>query len=81
MRIYRFNPETGVYLGEDFADRVPLKGGEFEIPEDATTIPPPQVKQGEVPVFDTDSGKWEVRQLNRETRGMERMRPPIIECL
>ena len=76
MRIYRFNPETGVYLGEDFADRVPLKGGEFEIPEDATTIPPPKVNQGEVPVFNVDSGKWEVRQQNREKKVMEYMRAP-----
>ena len=76
MRIYRFNPETGIYLGEDFADRVPLKGGEFEIPEDATTIPPPKLNQGEVPVFDTDSGKWEVRQLNREKDRTEYMHSP-----
>jgi hypothetical protein len=81
MRIYRFNPETGLYLGEDFADKASFKGGAFEIPEDATTIPPPKVKRGEVPVFDADHGKWEVQQLNRETRVMERMRPPSIECL
>ena len=81
MRIYRFNPETGIYLGEDFADKASFKGGAFEIPEDAPTIPPPQVERGEIPVFHGGAGKWEVRQLNREIRGMERMRPPIIECL
>lgn len=79
MRIYRFNPETGVYLGEDFADKASFKGGVFEIPEDATTIPPPPVKRGEVLVFHGGAGKWEVRQLNRETREVERMRTPIIE--
>jgi hypothetical protein len=77
MRIYRFNPETGFYLGEDFADNASLKGGIYEIPEDATTIPPPQVKRGEVLVFHADRGKWEGRQLNREQRRMEYMRSPI----
>jgi hypothetical protein len=66
MRIYRFNTETGFYLGEDFADRAPLKGGAFEIAEDATTISPPEVKRGEVPVFHPDAGKWEVRKLDPE---------------
>jgi hypothetical protein len=73
MRIYRFNPETGFYLGEDFADKTPLKGGSYEIPDDATTIPPPKVRQGEVPVFNAASGKWEVRHLNREKSSMEYM--------
>ena len=76
MRIYRFNPETGVYLGEDFADKASLKGGSYEIPDDATTIPPPKVRRGEVPVFIAAIGNWEVRQLNREKSSMEYMRAP-----
>jgi hypothetical protein len=81
MRIYRFNPETGVYLGEDFADKTSFKEGIYDIPEDATTVPPPQVKRGEVLIFHGGAGKWEVRHLNREPGKMERMRPPTIECL
>jgi hypothetical protein len=80
MRIYRFNPETGAYLGEDFADKASFKGGTFEISEDATTIPPPKVKRGEIPVFHGGAGKWEVRQMNREKGRMEHMRLTFIEC-
>jgi hypothetical protein len=71
MRIYRFNAETGVYLGEDFADKVSFKAGSYEIPEDATTTPPPQVKRGEIPIFHTDLRKWEVRKLGQEIRRMQ----------
>jgi hypothetical protein len=81
MRIYRFNPESGVYLGEDFADKASFREKGYIIPEDATTVPPPRVKQGEVPVFRPGAGKWEVRQLKREIGSMERIRPPIIEFL
>jgi hypothetical protein len=70
MRIYWFNPETGVYLGEDFADLLPKRRGEYALPPDATTIPPTEVKRGEVPVFHPDIGKWEVRKLDQEMRRM-----------
>jgi len=34
MKIYLFNPETGVYLGEDFADEALMKqGGYLVVPE------------------------------------------------
>ena len=70
MKIYLYNTETGVYLGEDFADAASIKGGSYVIPEDATTIPPPEVKPGEVAVFHPDIGKWEVRKLDQEMRRM-----------
>jgi hypothetical protein len=61
VKIYLFNPETGVYLGEDFADDDAMKRGTFVVPPDATTIAPPEWGQGHVPVFDTGAQCWEVR--------------------
>jgi len=63
MKIYLFNPETGIFLGEDFADEVPMKRGSWVIPPDATTIAPPPVKRGQVPVFNVAAKRWEVRSL------------------
>jgi hypothetical protein len=61
MKIYRFNQETGVYLGEDFADEAPLKRGAFVVPPDATAVAPPQVEAGQILVFDAGAQRWEVR--------------------
>lgn len=60
MKIYLFNPETGVYLGEDFADEVAMKRGEFVIPPDATPIAPPKAAPGQFPVFDAEAQRWNV---------------------
>ncbi len=60
MKIYRFDEETGYYLGEDFADEAPLTRGSFVVPADATTVAPPQVVSGQVPVFDAAKQRWEV---------------------
>jgi hypothetical protein len=59
MKIYLFSAETGLYLGEDFADKRLL--GDIVIPADATTIAPPRVEPGQVLLFDTDRQRWEVR--------------------
>ncbi len=58
MKIYLFHPETGVYLGEDFADE---GGSGYVLPTDATTIAPPQVGPGQFPVFDAGEDRWDVR--------------------
>ncbi|KAF0217132.1 MAG: hypothetical protein FD174_3433 [Geobacteraceae bacterium] len=60
MKIYLFNPETGVYLGESFADEAPLERGKYVIPPDATTIAPPQVEHGQILVFNVAEKRWEV---------------------
>jgi hypothetical protein len=67
MKIYLFNPETGVYLGEDFADKHPKRLGEYILPHDATDIAPPPVEKGQVLVFNMEERRWEVRNppLNR----------------
>ncbi|NVN91557.1 MAG: hypothetical protein HXX11_13280 [Desulfuromonadales bacterium] len=60
MKIYLFNPDSGVYLGEDFADEAPMKRGTFVIPPDATTIAPPRIESGQVLVFNARIQQWEV---------------------
>lgn len=71
MKIYLFNPETGVYLGEDFADEEPMKRGAFVVPPNATTIAPPEGGRGHIPVFDVGAQCWEVRS-RQETDGTDK---------
>lgn len=61
MKIYLFNPETGVYQGEDFADNLPICQGREAIPPHATTIAPPPFEHGEVPVFTVAGERWEIQ--------------------
>ena len=63
MKIYLFNQETGFYLGEDFADEAPMERGKHVIPPDATTIAPPPVERGQIPVFNVAAQRWDIRQL------------------
>ena len=73
MKIYLFNPETGVYLGEDFADEALMKQGGYVIPPGATTIAPPEGGLGHILVFDVVAQCWETHSspsinLCRETQ-------------
>jgi len=61
MKIYLFNPETGSYLGEDFADEAPMKRGAWVIRPDATTIAPPNIKPGQILLFNVHEQRWEVQ--------------------
>ncbi|GLI39781.1 hypothetical protein KI811_00955 [Geobacter hydrogenophilus] len=63
MKIYRFDTQTGVYLGEDFTDDPGM--GTPILPSDSTTIAPPQVKPGDTLYFNEREQRWEVR--NRPT--------------
>lgn len=63
MKIYLFNPVTGAYLGEDFADEAPFKRGSYVIPEDATTIAPPKVQGGQMPIFNLREQRWEIHPI------------------
>jgi hypothetical protein len=60
MKIYLFDPETGVYLEEEFADEALIKHGGYVIPPCATTIAPPEGGRGHLLVFDVDAQCWEV---------------------
>jgi hypothetical protein len=63
MKIYYFDAETGIYLGEGFADEG-FHRGEYIIPADATTIAPPPYKPGsQAPFFDKKAQRWELREL------------------
>ena len=58
MKIYLFDTETGIYLGEDFADEGD-RPGDYRLPEGATTIAPPETTNG-IPRFDPARQRWEV---------------------
>ena len=61
MKIYFFNRETGVYLGDEFANEAPMNRGVIVVPRGATTIAPPQGRLGYIVVFDIVTKRWEVR--------------------
>jgi hypothetical protein len=67
MKIYLFNLDTGVYLGEDFADEAPMEMGAFVVPPDATTIAPPSVERGQLLFFNASQQRWDIRQ-HQKTR-------------
>ena len=69
MKIYLFYPETGVYLGEDFSDDLPMCPGHEAVPPDATAIAPPPYGRGEVPVFMVAENKWEIRPVSAVVAG------------
>jgi hypothetical protein len=69
MKIYLFNSENGVYLGEDFSDepfRAPDSGG---LPEDATAIVPPEVGPGRLLVFNVKEQRWTTPTLQQFKSG------------
>ena len=61
MKIYLFEPESGVYLGEDFSDDAYESGEDPERPIDFTTIKPPPADSGQILVFNIVNVRWEVR--------------------
>jgi hypothetical protein len=72
MKIYLFNPESGVYLGEDFTDDRPMCQGRKAVPIDASIIPPPPYRRGEVPVFSVVNNKWAIRPIFAAVAGGDR---------
>lgn len=71
MKIYRFGPETGVYLGEDFADEAMMENRRFFIPGDATTIAPPEVDHGQILFFNSIEQRWDIHANPRGTPANE----------
>jgi hypothetical protein len=89
MKIYLFNPETGIYLGEDFADEAPMRLSEYVLPPDATTIAPPRVERGQILVFNVAEERWDVRDStqnrqqywqNKTDGGLPDILLPFIEA-
>jgi hypothetical protein len=62
MKIYLFNPETGVYLGEGYADEAPMGRNSSVVPPYATTLAPPSAVRGQLPVFNAAKQRWHIRQ-------------------
>ena len=62
MKIYLFNPKTGVYQGEDFVNDAPMGRRAFAVPSAATTKVPPLVEYGEMLVFNLAAQRWYIRQ-------------------
>ena len=60
MKTYLFNPETRIYLGEDFIEETFLKGGSFIAPPNMTTVAPPVGGHGHKMIFDIDAQCWEI---------------------
>lgn len=58
---YSFHPETGVFIGIDFAYESPLEPGVFLLPARATFVEPLQVTEGKQAVWKGDA--WEVQDI------------------
>lgn len=58
---YSFHPETGAFIGIDFAQESPLEPGVFLLPAGATFVEPPQVSEGKQAVWKSDA--WEVQDI------------------
>jgi hypothetical protein len=68
MKIYLFNPENGIYEGEDFTDAALLPGREA-IPTHATALAPPSYTKGEVPVYLAAEKTWVIRPVSAVRAG------------
>jgi hypothetical protein len=51
MKIYHYDFETGIYLGEGLADISPLEEGVWLIPAQATEIAPPEFSPRQYAAF------------------------------
>ncbi len=74
MKIYRYNQETGVYLGEDFADEALFKGDASIVPPDATPLAPPRQEPGYVAVFDIVARQWSLCSRPSPAEQLQRVR-------
>ncbi|RII26506.1 MAG: hypothetical protein CXR30_16650 [Geobacter sp.] len=67
MKLYLFDSETGLYLGQDFGDKA-----DINISEGITDLTPPNYDHGETPVFDFKNQKWTVIETDK-------VRPMLFE--
>ena len=58
---YSFHPETGVFIGVEFAQESPLEPGVFLLPAGATFVEPPQVAEGKQAIW--GGGSWAVEDI------------------
>ena len=55
MKVYLFDTNSGLYEGEDFWD-----SGDVREAEGATSLAPPMVHQGQLPVYDHTGHNWKL---------------------
>lgn len=60
MKVYLYNTDNGVYLGEDYSSEKTAL-----VVEGETTIAPPPYERGEVAIFDRASSQWRVLRIDR----------------
>ncbi len=72
MKAYLYDPDTGLYEGESFAEADTL-----EHERGLTSVPPPDYGLGQVPVFDHHKKSWEVIPISvvRQLLGPPRRSP------
>ncbi len=69
MKVYQFNPESGIYAGELFEESEMLK-----YVEGITTIAPPTYGLGTVPVFDPKKQAWNTMPASQLRRDAPQVR-------
>jgi len=57
-KVYKFEPETKIYVGYEYAQESPRQPGVFLIPPDTTEIVPPEPKDGCKIIFNTIDNEW-----------------------
>jgi hypothetical protein len=66
MKIYLYDEESGLYLGEDFIDTSEV-AGVCELPENATLVRPPETGSKQVAVFIKESNRWDIRNKGNKS--------------
>lgn len=74
MKIYHYNNETGVFLGEGVADPSPLEPGVWLIPAQAVTQQPPTHGEGQQAVWTGEN--WAVKPIPEPEPEQELAQPP-----
>ncbi len=60
MKLYTFETETGLYLGQDFGAK-----SDVTISEGITELASPEFSHGETPVFDFNTRQWSVIEISK----------------
>lgn len=63
MKIYLYDPDSGHYQGEDFADDSFMEKKAVP-PAGATNVAPPSYGPGETAIFSAVTQGWEIRKIS-----------------
>ena len=77
MKIFHYEPQSGILLGSGVADESPLEPGVYLIPGCATTAKPPALKAGQRAVFSGEA--WTVEPIPPEPE--PETEPPVLAAL